>query len=324
MKTIILTLAIVSSFLAQDIHARSLKKVKRTGITFGVRKGMAPFGIQKSKDRKGIEYEIASAIAKKLDTRFRLIYLNTIKEGEEKLLTNKIDVLLSTYRKSKRNQKKFIFTKSYGKSGKSILTRKSNKDVFSIRDLDNRYVAVTAESGSQQLLEKYVKKAKIELTRSYDNAIEMLKAGDVEAIMGERIFLKELAKKNGQLQVLDLELSNDSYHMAVNSNYKKLLKAIDNSLIKINKSSNRRIPSPLEEIYQKYGHTSGITPVLDVNAPVPSNYAKPAKLKRQNKAPTRNISSKTPKKGKRDDRIRRLLQKVEEIKRELIILQSES
>ena len=89
-------------------------------------------------------------------------------------------------------KKKFIFTKSYGKSGKSILTRKSNKDIFSIRDLDNRYVAVTAESGAQELLEKYVKKAKIELTRTYDNAIEMLKAGDVEAIMGERIFLKEL------------------------------------------------------------------------------------------------------------------------------------
>jgi len=147
--------------LAAGLVARPLDKVKKDALTVGIRVGNAPFGYNETGDRKGLEYDLAAAIAEGMGCRFRVVPLPNQRDGEDKLLTDKIDVVIGTVKATAELKERFLTSSPYFRTGLGIMVMKSNQSVFTLNDLNDRYVAVTPESNADKLIESFLPKAKL-------------------------------------------------------------------------------------------------------------------------------------------------------------------
>jgi polar amino acid transport system substrate-binding protein len=136
----------------------------------------------------GLEVDLAHALAGLMGVDLKIVekpfsrLLPTLANGE-------VDLVISGMTITPERNLKAAFIGPYFLSGKSILTRSTVlAQADEAGDLDRADLKLAALEGStsQQFVETMISKATLVTTSSYDDAVKLLLAGEVEALVADR------------------------------------------------------------------------------------------------------------------------------------------
>jgi polar amino acid transport system substrate-binding protein len=247
--------------------ARPLDKVRKDALTVGIRVGNPPFGYNETGERKGLEYDLAAAIAEGLGCRFRVVTIPTQRDGEEMLQSDKVDLVLGSIKATPEIKERFYTSSPYYRTGLGIMVMRSNQSIFTLTDLNDRYVAATPETNADKLIESFLPKAKLEVVRNTEDGLAMLQKGDVEAMVHDRSMLQTEALRNSAFRLLDVSLTEDNYVMLVNKRSSNLLDAVNGEINRLRTVPSPEAVSPLAAICARYKLGATIKPIVRAGAP---------------------------------------------------------
>jgi ABC-type amino acid transport substrate-binding protein len=281
--------------LASVPGARPLDKVKKDALTVGIRVGNAPFGYNETGERKGLEYDLAAAIAEGMGCRFRMVPIPNQRDGEDKLLTDKIDVVIGAVKATPELKERFLTSNPYFRTGLGIMVMKSNQSVFTLNDLNDRYVAVTPESNADKLIESFLPKAKLEVVRGISEGVGMLQKGDVEAVVHDRSSLQTEASRNQAFRLLDVSLTEDSYVILVNKKSANLLDAVNIELDRLRTVPSPEMTTPIANLCGRYKLGMTLKPIIKPGSAMPAPTPNPnAAVQPATPAPRPQVSANGP------------------------------
>jgi len=165
--------------------------LKRQELVVGITGTQPPLNVT-TKDGEiiGFDADIAKLIASNMGVKVKFETMPFAKLLPA-LEAGKVDMVLSSMTITLERNLKVAFVGPYYVSGKGILTKAEN--IASLQDSDglNRpefKVGVLKSSTSQEFVEKSAPKAKLIATQSYDEAVEMLLADKINAVIADYPF----------------------------------------------------------------------------------------------------------------------------------------
>lgn len=225
----VLVLLGVFTLAAPELQARPLARVRKEGLTVAVRPGPLPFGAAAGAQR-GLDVDLVTAIAEGLGVRYRITEIASFPEAQSLLAADKIDLIIGGVRSSPELKTSNLVTAPYYKSGLGILALRSNRELYTLSDLDGRPVAATPESGADKLLESFLPKARLELVPSLQEGLDLLQKGEVHAVVGDQATLGQIQLKTPAFRLLDVSLTQDEFVLLANRNSASLVEAINEQL----------------------------------------------------------------------------------------------
>jgi ABC-type amino acid transport substrate-binding protein len=134
----------VAALAISPLHARPLAKIRKEGLTVAVRPGPLPFGAA-SGPQRGLDVDLITALAEGMGVRYRITEIASFPEAQTLLAADKIDLIIGGVRSTPELKASNLVTAPYYKSGLGILALRSNRELYTLSDLDGRPVAATPE-----------------------------------------------------------------------------------------------------------------------------------------------------------------------------------
>jgi polar amino acid transport system substrate-binding protein len=144
-----------------------------------------------------------------------------------------IDIVLSGMTMTSERNMKVAFVGPYFISGTSLLTKEGSiermGDINRINDPSTRLAALKG-STSQRIVEDLIPKATLRLVPDYDDAVEMVIKGDVDAVIADHLFcvLTALRHEDDKLTTLVRPLTFEPIGIALPPNDPLLVNWMDN------------------------------------------------------------------------------------------------
>lgn len=190
--------------------------------------GFAPYEYYENGEIVGVDVDIAREIAKELgkelvikDIAFDSI-INEVRTG-------KADIGAAGISYSDERAKKVDFSINYSVS-KQVVIVKNDSFINSIKDINDKKIAVQLGSVADTYVTENYKNAEIVRQKKYLAAIEDLKVGKVDLVVMDELPAKEIIEKNSGIKILDGELTSDSYGMIVKKGNTELLETVNKVL----------------------------------------------------------------------------------------------
>lgn len=188
----------------------------------------APYEYYENGEIVGVDVDIAREIAKELgkelvikDIAFDSI-INEVRTG-------KADIGAAGISYSDERAKKVDFSINYSVS-KQVVIVKNDSFINSIKDINDKKIAVQLGSVADTYVTENYKNAEIVRQKKYLAAIEDLKVGKVDLVVMDELPAKEIIEKNSDIKILDGELTSDSYGMIVKKGNTELLETVNKVL----------------------------------------------------------------------------------------------
>lgn len=188
----------------------------------------APYEYYENGEIVGVDVDIAREIAKELgkelvikDIAFDSI-INEVRTG-------KADIGAAGISYSDERAKKVDFSINYSVS-KQVVIVKNDSFINSIKDINDKKIAVQLGSVADTYVTENYKNAEIVRQKKYLAAIEDLKVGKVDLVVMDELPAKEIIEKNSGIKILDGELTSDSYGMIVKKGNTELLETVNKVL----------------------------------------------------------------------------------------------
>jgi polar amino acid transport system substrate-binding protein len=166
----------------------------------------------------GLDADIARAIAMSMNMKIRFSRMS-FPELLPALQTGKVDMIISGMTMTPERNLKVAFVGPYHISGKGILTKIKSLESFKKDGVNNPQfkVATLKGSTSQYVVEKAAPKAKLTLTASYDEALNLLFQDKVDAVIADYPFCAYVAARYSDkgLAVGESKLSFEPLGIAV-------------------------------------------------------------------------------------------------------------
>ena len=143
--------------------------------------------------------------------------------------TGKADIGAAGISYSDERAKKVDFSINYSVS-KQVVIVKNDSFINSIKDINDKKIAVQLGSVADTYVTKNYKNAEIVRQKKYLAAIEDLKVGKVDLVVMDELPAKEIIEKNSDIKILDGELTSDSYGMIVKKGNTELLETVNKVL----------------------------------------------------------------------------------------------
>lgn len=138
----------------------------------------------------GLEVDLARAIASAMDVKLRVVTM-PFSELVPALQSGKVDLVLSGMTMTPQRNLKVAFVGPYFVSGKSLLskleTMSSISDASEINTPSMKLAALKG-STSQYFVEKIIPKATLTLTADYDEAVQLVRQGKIDALVADYPF----------------------------------------------------------------------------------------------------------------------------------------
>lgn len=170
----------------------ALKRILKKGeLVVGIAGSQPPLNVTtKTGEIIGLDADIAKLIAMNLGVKLKFAAM-PFPELLPALKAGKVDMILSSMTMTTERNRKVAFVGPYFVSGKGILT--NNQTAASLQDaegLNNPEFSVAAlkDSTSQTFVEKTAPKAKLVKVKSYDEAVELLSKGKINALIADYPF----------------------------------------------------------------------------------------------------------------------------------------
>lgn len=192
----------------QAADAEVLKRVIKNGhIRVGMTGNQPPMNVKSRTGAFiGLEVDLANIMAKALGVRLMMVpkpfpeLLAALNNGE-------VDMVMSNMSITPERTLMVSFVGPYMLSGRSILTRSSLlARASSPADLNRPdiKVAAIANSTGQRLAEQYLPNTRLITTWNYDDAIRILKKGEVDVVIADMTVCKLAVMKNPDANLLTL------------------------------------------------------------------------------------------------------------------------
>lgn len=166
-----------------------LDRISQRGVlVVGTAASMPPFNMTtKEGDVIGLEPDMAKLMAEEMGVKLRFEVI-PFSELLPALEAGKVDLILSQMTITGKRNMKVAFVGPYFISGKSFVTK--IKWIASVKDasqVDSPKTTMVALKGStsQTFVEKEVPKAKLVLAKDYDEAVDMVLKGKVDAMVAD-------------------------------------------------------------------------------------------------------------------------------------------
>jgi polar amino acid transport system substrate-binding protein len=193
--------------------------LKKGELVVGITGDQPPLNAT-TKDGKiiGLDADIAQAIAMSMGVKIRFAKM-PFPELLPALQNGKVDMIVSGMTMTPDRNMKVAFIGPYHISGKGILTKVKSLDLLKGDGVNREKfrVATLKGSTSQYVVEKAAPKAKLVLTGSYDEALDLLFQDKVDAVIADYPFCAYVAFRypEKQLVVGESKLSFEPLGIAV-------------------------------------------------------------------------------------------------------------
>lgn len=196
------------SAMAQNTDAKVLKRVIANGqIRVGMTGNQPPMNVKSRTGAFiGLEVDLANVMAQALDVKLTMVpkpfpeLLAALNNGE-------VDMVMSNMSITPERTLMVSFVGPYMLSGRSILTRSTLLAKASHPGDLNRpgiKVAAIANSTGQKLAEKYLKNTRLITIWDYDDAVRMVKEGEVDLLIADMTLCKLAVLQNPGAGLLTL------------------------------------------------------------------------------------------------------------------------
>ncbi len=230
-------------------EATGAKSAKKE-LVVGTEPAFAPFEFQKagSSEFTGFDMELIQAMSKKLGYEKCTIRNMGFDALIPALEAKNIDVAIAGMTITEERKKKVNFTKSYYKSGLSIVVAKDNTTVKDVKDLVGKKIAVQIGTTGAMEAAK-IKDAVITSFNTNNEACLELKNKAVDAVIGdkpvEEYFLQQ-SGKNAYAKIVGKTLTSEDYGIATAKKNEALAKDLDKALDDLKKDGT------YDKIYKKW------------------------------------------------------------------------
>ncbi len=193
--------------------------------------GFAPYEFYENEEIVGVDIEIAKEIATFLDKELVIkdiafdSIINEIKSG-------KADFAAAGLSITEERKEEVDFTIEYTVSNQVVVVKKTSK-IKSFDQLDGKKISVQLGSVGDSYATTNYKKSEIDRQKKFLVAAEAVKNNKSDCIIMDELPAKKLVEQNKELKILEGNLFQDTYGMAVKKDNKKLLKSINEVLEKL-------------------------------------------------------------------------------------------
>jgi len=218
-----LAIALAASFS----HSRNLASIRKDAFTVGVSKGDS-----------AAEYDFISEITAKMKfSRFRIVIIENVNAGQKLLLESKIDAIISKVTYSPYMDSKFLVSEPYAKAEISAAVLAKNNKIVNQADLNGKKLAFIPKDISNEQVLGIWKNSKPSEVQSLGDAVNLLKKGDVDAIIANKQSLE--AQKDPSLRIFPDKFKLAENHIvALFSPYYKDLREEFNNALKARQSQS--------------------------------------------------------------------------------------
>lgn len=246
MKMLRLTLVLIASFLliGQASAQVSLKSIQKKGvITIGTTGAQPPYSLESvDGELMGFEIDLAKILAKAMGVKcdfVKMPFMNllpALKKGE-------VDMVMSGVTMTVARNMDNVFIGPYAVTGKTLLTKRSVIDRINTSNLhDTKNLSLVALKGttSEDFIKNYVPDAAVQYVTNYDEAVQMVIDGRVDALVADYPIcaLSALRHEGKGLVCLDEPVTIEPIGMAINTNDPILINLIQNYFSTLQLSGN--------------------------------------------------------------------------------------
>ena len=214
--------------LSIGIFATGCKKKVNNKLYIGTNAEFPPFEYLDNGIITGFDIDLIKEIAKR--TGKEIEFKNMAFDGLlPALQTKKIDVIIAGMTADDERRKSVSFSQSYFTSKQSIITREDIKTIKTFQDLPNNAVGVTLGYTADIIVSKDPQ-IKVQRYNANSEAIMALVAKKIDAVVLDYEPAKNYVKQNKGLVLLNTDLEEEEYAIAVRKEDTQLLKDIDSAL----------------------------------------------------------------------------------------------
>ena len=237
MKKLFLILIICVSFLACGCTTKPAKttvdKIKERGyIIAGVKYDSKPFGYVENGEVKGLDIDIAKAVALNiLDNENKIKFVQVTPENRiSKLMSEEVDIIVATMTDNEQRRQVVDFSAPYYISGQAVLCKKGLDADPTEKIKRKKTVVVRGTTAEKTLSRIYGKPGKVEICPNYNYAFDIIKNEPDACLIADEGILLGFAGDNGGYVVSNKKLTTEPYAVALRKEDETLKKYINHTI----------------------------------------------------------------------------------------------
>ncbi len=197
----------------------------------GTNAAFPPYEYKEGEEFKGIDVEIAEAVAKELGLKLEIVdmefdsIITSVQEGE-------VDVGIAGMTVNDERLEKVNFSSSYA-TGVQVVIVKDGSDIATLDDLAGKKIGTQlGTTGDIYAKGDYGEENVTSYSKGAD-AVIALKGGDVDAVIIDNEPAKAFVAENEGLKILETEYAIEDYAIAIAKDNTELLDAVNAALKKL-------------------------------------------------------------------------------------------
>lgn len=190
--------------------------IKRGYIKAGINVNSKPFGFYDEKGNVvGYDADLAHYIAQYVVKNRNGVKFVPVTPSNRLIMasTGEVDIVISTVTITPQRQEVVSFSIPYDTAGQALLV-KSSGAVKGMQDLSGRTVGVIFGTTAEKNISRLVPTASVRGFRSYPDAYQALKEGQIDAITSDDTILNRFALEDKGVTLLPRRYSNEPYGIA--------------------------------------------------------------------------------------------------------------
>lgn len=197
-------------------------------IVMGTNAEFAPFEYREGKEVVGFDVDISNKIAKNIGKELKI---EDMEFGGllAALETGKVDFIAAGMSKTPERAEQVDFSKPYFTASQMITIKAGNTSITSGDDLKGKKIGVQLGTTGEEVARE-IEGAEVISFDKGAMALVDLANGKLDAVVLDAEPTKNYTEGNDELQVLDEELTNEEYSIAVRKGDKELLDAINKTI----------------------------------------------------------------------------------------------
>lgn len=205
---------------------------KKNELVLVTEAGFSPYEYYQDGKITGVDIEIASIIAERLNKKLVVkdmsfdFLINEVKSGKADFGAAGISI-------TEERKKEVDFTEEYTVSNQVVVIKKDS-DIVNFDDLKFKKIAVQLGTVADIYVSKNYKQATAIRHKKYLSAVEDVKSGKADCLIMDDLPAREIVKANNDLKIIDKVLFQDKYGMIVKKGNDKLKNEINKILKELN------------------------------------------------------------------------------------------
>ena len=200
-------------FVEEDLYSEI---IQRGYIKVGINVDSKPFGFYDNKGNiVGYDADLASYIAQYIVKNRNGIKFIPVTPSNRliKASTGEVDIVISTVTITPQRQEIISFSIPYDSAGQALLV-KADSAIKGIQDLASSSIGVVFGTTAEKNISRLVPTANIRGYRSYPDAYQALKSGQIHALTSDDTILNRFALDDKGVKLLPRRYSNEPYGIA--------------------------------------------------------------------------------------------------------------